>query len=203
MRPQKDEYGRPFRPYRLGLQSNRSTPGGWEVDGCIGVVLKIETLKGFENLPELMLAALAGDCAGVMIACGDLAVECGYERLAEVQEETLWCAKAAHISAIWATQVLETLAKTGVPSCAEISDAGLGAARPGSALKLPGGLSGCEIFAPNWCKLMKPARVVLFISKYFGNSPKLPSKSAVKKHTSTKKSKWRGQKPKQNAIAYH
>lgn len=129
MRPQKDEYGRPFRPYRLGLQSNRSTPGGWEVDGCIGIVLKIETLKGFEKLPERMLAALAGDCAGVMIARGDLAVECGYERLAEVQDESLWCAEAAHVPVIWATQVLETLAKTGVPSRAEISDAGLGAAR--------------------------------------------------------------------------
>jgi pyruvate kinase len=61
-----------------------------------------------------------------MIARGDLAVECGYERLAEVQEEILWCAEAAHMPVIWATQVLETLAKTGVPSRAEISDAGLG-----------------------------------------------------------------------------
>lgn len=92
----------------------------------IGIVLKIETLKGFENLPELMLAAMAGECAGVMIARGDLAVECGFERLAEVQEEILWCAEAAHIPVIWATQVLESLAKTGMPSRAEISDAGLG-----------------------------------------------------------------------------
>ena len=92
----------------------------------IGIVLKIETLQGFENLPELMLAAMAGKSAGVMIARGDLAVECGYERLAEVQEEILWCAEAAHMPVIWATQVLETLAKTGVPSRAEISDAGMG-----------------------------------------------------------------------------
>jgi pyruvate kinase len=92
----------------------------------IGIVLKIETLKGFENLPELMLASMSGGCAGVMIARGDLAVECGYERMAEVQEEILWCAEAAHMPVIWATQVLETLAKTGVPSRAEISDAGLG-----------------------------------------------------------------------------
>ena len=94
--------------------------------GDMGIVLKIETLKGFENLPELMLASMSGACAGVMIARGDLAVECGYERLAEVQEEILWCAEAAHMPVIWATQVLETLAKTGVPSRAEISDAGLG-----------------------------------------------------------------------------
>ena len=92
----------------------------------IGVVLKIETTKGFENLPELMLAAMAAPASGVMIARGDLAVECGYERMAEVQEEILWCSEAAHMPVIWATQVLETLAKSGVPSRAEISDAGLG-----------------------------------------------------------------------------
>ncbi|OGB33462.1 MAG: hypothetical protein A3F78_22530 [Burkholderiales bacterium RIFCSPLOWO2_12_FULL_61_40] len=70
----------------------------------IGIVLKIETLQGFENLPELMLAAMAGTSAGVMIARGDLAVECGYERLAEVQEEILRCAEAAHMPVIWATR---------------------------------------------------------------------------------------------------
>ncbi len=92
----------------------------------MGIVLKIETRKGFENLPELMLAAMAGESFGVMIARGDLAVECGYERLVEVQEEILWCTEAAHMPVIWATQVLESMAKTGVPSRAEISDAGLG-----------------------------------------------------------------------------
>jgi pyruvate kinase len=93
---------------------------------AVGVVLKIETLHGFENLPELMLAAMAARSAGVMIARGDLAVECGFERMAEVQEEILWCAEAAHMPVIWATQVLESQAKTGVPSRAEISDASMG-----------------------------------------------------------------------------
>ena len=92
----------------------------------LGVVLKIETRRGFENLPELLFSAMAGKAAGVMIARGDLAVECGYERLAEVQEEILWAAEAAHMPVIWATQVLETLAKTGLPSRAEITDAAMG-----------------------------------------------------------------------------
>ena len=92
----------------------------------VGVVLKIETLRGFENLPELMLAAMAAPSAGVMIARGDLAVECGYERMAEVQEEILWAAEAGHMPVIWATQVLEGLAQTGLPSRAEISDASMG-----------------------------------------------------------------------------
>ncbi|MFO7813466.1 MAG: pyruvate kinase, partial [Pelovirga sp.] len=48
--------------------------------------------------------------------------ECGYERLAEVQEEILWVCEAAHVPVIWATQVLERLAQKGLPSRAEISD---------------------------------------------------------------------------------
>ena len=60
-----------------------------------------------------------------MIARGDLAVECGYERLAELQEEMLWLCEAAHLPVIWATQVLEQLAKTGNPSRAEVSYAAM------------------------------------------------------------------------------
>jgi pyruvate kinase len=52
-------------------------------------------------------------------------VECGFERLAEVQEEILWICEAAHVPVIWATQVLETLAKEGIPSRAEITDAAM------------------------------------------------------------------------------
>ena len=61
-----------------------------------------------------------------MIARGDLAVECGFERLAEVQEEMLWLCEAAHVPVIWATQVLESLAQGGQPSRAEITDAAMG-----------------------------------------------------------------------------
>ena len=92
----------------------------------LGIILKIETRRSFENLPELLFSAMAGNAAGIMIARGDLAVECGYERLAEVQEEILWAAEAAHMPVIWATQVLEALAKTGLPSRAEITDAAMG-----------------------------------------------------------------------------
>jgi pyruvate kinase len=92
----------------------------------IGILLKIETRKAFDNLPHLVLAAMRRAAAGVMIARGDLAVECGYERTAEIQEEILWISEAAHMPVVWATQVLETLAKTGLPSRAEITDAAMG-----------------------------------------------------------------------------
>lgn len=92
----------------------------------LGLILKIETRRGFEQLPQLLFAAMECNAAGVMIARGDLAVECGFERLAEVQEEILWACEAAHMPVVWATQVLESLAKTGLPSRAEISDAAMG-----------------------------------------------------------------------------
>ena len=92
----------------------------------MGIILKIETRRAFEELPRLLLAALEGPSAGVMIARGDLAVEVGYERLAEVQEEILWLSEAAHLPSIWATQVLEGLTKSGVPSRAEVTDAAMG-----------------------------------------------------------------------------
>lgn len=91
-----------------------------------GVVLKVETRRAFEHLPEMVLEAMREGAAGIMIARGDLAVEVGYERLAEVQEEILWLAEAAHLPVIWATQVLETLAQTGIPSRSEITDAAMG-----------------------------------------------------------------------------
>ncbi len=90
-----------------------------------GVLLKIETRLGFERLPRLLLAGLQSPPIGVMVARGDLAVELGYERLAEVQEEILWLCEAAHVPVVWATQVLETLAKKGQPSRAEVTDAAM------------------------------------------------------------------------------
>jgi pyruvate kinase len=91
--------------------------------GSLGIVLKIETRQALERLPSVLLAAMRGHPVGVMIARGDLAVECGFERLAEAQEEILWVCEAAHVPVIWATQVLENLTKQGLPSRAEITDA--------------------------------------------------------------------------------
>jgi pyruvate kinase len=92
----------------------------------LGLILKIETRKGFDNLPNLILAAMRTRSLGIMIARGDLAVECGYQRLAEIQEEILWICEAAHVPVIWATQVLETLANKGMPSRSEVTDAAMG-----------------------------------------------------------------------------
>ena len=89
----------------------------------LGLLLKIETRQGFENLPAILLMAMRHPRLGVMIARGDLAVEVGFERLSEVPRQILALCEAAHVPSIWATQVLETLTKTGQPSRAEVTDA--------------------------------------------------------------------------------
>ncbi|MBK9182219.1 MAG: hypothetical protein IPM83_03675 [Ignavibacteria bacterium] len=90
-----------------------------------GVVAKIETQDGFEHLPQILFEGLRHPPFGIMVARGDLAVEIGFERLAEVQEEILWLCEAAHVPVIWATQVLEGMAQKGIPSRAEVSDAAM------------------------------------------------------------------------------
>jgi pyruvate kinase len=87
------------------------------------MVLKIETRRAIRHLPQIIVRAAGRQPTAVMIARGDLAVELGYERIAEMQEELLWLCEAAHVPVIWATQVLEGLAKGGVPTRAEVSDA--------------------------------------------------------------------------------
>jgi pyruvate kinase len=91
----------------------------------MGIVLKIENRQACERLPSILLAAMRSPAAGVMIARGDLFVEVGYQRLAEIQEEILWMCEAAYMPVIWATQVLENLAKEGLPSRAEVTDAAM------------------------------------------------------------------------------
>ena len=93
------------------------------------VVAKIETLQGIDNLPDIIAEAAGRVEFGVMIARGDLAVETGYLRLAELQQQILWICEAADVPVIWATQVLDQMVKSGIPSRAEVTDAAEGAAR--------------------------------------------------------------------------
>jgi pyruvate kinase len=92
----------------------------------LGIVIKIETREAIHRLAQLLLAGLNLPRFGVMIARGDLAVEVGFEHLALVQEDILCLCEAAHVPVIWATQVLESLAKSGLPARAEITDAATG-----------------------------------------------------------------------------
>ena len=87
------------------------------------IILKIETPHAVLNFPSLLIHGMQDEVFGVMIARGDLAVEIGFERMSEIQEEILWISEAAHVPVIWATQVLETLNKSGLATRAEVTDA--------------------------------------------------------------------------------
>ncbi|MDT0606741.1 pyruvate kinase [Croceitalea rosinachiae] len=88
----------------------------------LSVVLKIETRIAFENLLPILLSAMKVNTIGVMIARGDLAIETGWQHIGAVQDEILSTCSAAHVPVIWATQVLENLAKSGLPSRSEMTD---------------------------------------------------------------------------------
>jgi pyruvate kinase len=88
------------------------------------MIIKIETPEAVSNLPSLLFEGMKQKAFGVMIARGDLAVEIGFERMGEIQEEILWICEAAHVPVVWATQVLESLNKSGMATRSEITDAG-------------------------------------------------------------------------------
>ncbi|MDO9046890.1 MAG: pyruvate kinase [Methylobacter sp.] len=89
------------------------------------IIAKIETNRAVKNLPDIILGTIGRRNLGIMIARGDLAVELGSARLAEIQEELLWLCEAAHVPVIWATQVLESIAKKGIRSRPEFTDAAM------------------------------------------------------------------------------
>lgn len=89
------------------------------------IVAKIETQQAVTNLPAIILSSIGRHPLGIMIARGDLAIEIGNARLAEIQEEILWLCEAAHVPVVWATQVLETMAKKGIRSRPELTDAAM------------------------------------------------------------------------------
>ena len=96
-----------------------------KLNSTLGIILKIETKVAFKNLPSIILKAMETYPIGIMIARGDLAIETGWKNFAIIQEEIMRICEAAHIPNIWATQVLENLAKKGVPTRSEITDAAL------------------------------------------------------------------------------
>ena len=96
-------------------------PGG----PAMPLVLKIETPDSVRALPQLIIQSAGTRPTAVMIARGDLAVELGHLRLAEIQEEILWLCEAARVPVVWATQVLDDLVKEGLPSRAETTDAAM------------------------------------------------------------------------------
>jgi pyruvate kinase len=92
----------------------------------LGIVAKIETADSIHNLAKILIAGLELPKFGILIARGDLAVEVGFENLPFVQEDILCLCEAAHIPVVIATQILESLAESGLRTRPEITDAIMG-----------------------------------------------------------------------------
>jgi pyruvate kinase len=108
----------------LQAELARQRPADWR---DLSLVLKIETTRAVRSLPEILVQAAWQQPTAVMIARGDLAVEIGFGRMAEMQEEILWLGEAAHVPVIWATQVLDNLVRKGMPLRGEMTDAAMAA----------------------------------------------------------------------------
>ena len=81
------------------------------------VVAKIERCEAIDNLEDIMQA-----CDGVMVARGDLAVEVGDAAVPALQKKIIRMARAHNKFAITATQMMESMIHSPVPTRAEVSD---------------------------------------------------------------------------------
>ncbi|QBQ54278.1 pyruvate kinase [Nitrosococcus wardiae] len=82
-----------------------------------GIVAKIERAEALENLEEMIAASEA-----VMVARGDLGVEIGDAALPPVQKNIIHLARKMNGVVITATQMMETMIKSPVPTRAEVFD---------------------------------------------------------------------------------
>lgn len=82
-----------------------------------GIVAKIERAEALENLEEMIDASEA-----VMVARGDLGVEIGDAALPPVQKNIIHLARKMNRVVITATQMMETMIKSPVPTRAEVFD---------------------------------------------------------------------------------
>ncbi len=81
------------------------------------MIAKIERFEALDNLPEILAA-----CDGLMVARGDLAVEIGDAAVPAVQKRLIRQAREHNKLTITATQMMESMIESPVPTRAEVSD---------------------------------------------------------------------------------
>ncbi len=88
-----------------------------EVDATQPIVAKIEKPEGYSNLD-----AILDESDGVMVARGDLGVEMALEKVPAIQKDIIHRARRRGRFVITATQMLESMIESPVPTRAEVSD---------------------------------------------------------------------------------
>ena len=81
------------------------------------IIAKIEDHKGVQNIEEIIKASDA-----LMVARGDLGIECAFEDLPIIQRKAVGSCLAGGKPIIVATHMLESMIESPVPTRAEISD---------------------------------------------------------------------------------
>lgn len=86
-------------------------------NGDAGVIAKIERVEAVDHIDNIIQAS-----DGVMVARGDLAVEIGDAEVPLVQKEIIHRARSLDKPVIIATQMMESMIDSTVPTRAEVSD---------------------------------------------------------------------------------
>jgi pyruvate kinase len=85
--------------------------------GTVGIIAKIERQEAVAAIDEIIIAS-----DGVMVARGDLAVEIGDAEVPGVQKHIIHRARTLDRPVITATQMMESMIHSTVPTRAEVSD---------------------------------------------------------------------------------
>ncbi|MBR3994006.1 MAG: pyruvate kinase, partial [Clostridia bacterium] len=83
----------------------------------IELIAKIENQSGFDNIEEI-----CEECAGIMIARGDMGVEIPFKMLPAIQKKLITKCRLLGKRVITATEMLESMISNPRPTRAEISD---------------------------------------------------------------------------------
>jgi len=87
-----------------------------------GTAFLIAKIERAEAVTEAALLDIMGACDGIMVARGDLAVEVGDASVPGLQKKMIRLAREQNKIAITATQMMESMISSPVPTRAEVSD---------------------------------------------------------------------------------